>query len=94
MRYVLLDTAFTAAEDQAVGASPANVGLVGADGMMYWPSWVPRPQPFLLQYVESQPLSPGDRVSGVIGYAIPQDVVIDSVVYNPEGNRYLSLVDL
>jgi hypothetical protein len=55
---------------------------------------VPRPQPFLLQYVEAQPMSPGDRVSGVIGYAIPQDTVISSIVYSPEGNRYLSLVDM
>ncbi len=93
-RYVVLDTAFEAAPDQAIQASPSNVGLVGADGTIYWPGWVPRPQPFLLQYAESQPLSPGDRVSGVIGFVIPQDTVIDRVVYNPEGNRFLPLVDL
>ena len=93
-RYVLLDMVFDAAEDQAIQATPGSVGLVGTDGMIYWPAWVPRPQPFLLQYLESQPLSPGDRVSGVVGFAIPQDVEIDSVVYNHEGNRYLPLADL
>ena len=94
LRYVALDAVFEAAEDQALQASPASVVLVGADGMTYWPTWVPRPQPFLLQYLEAQPLSPADRVSGIIGYAIPEGVVIDSIVYNPEGNRFLSLADL
>jgi hypothetical protein len=94
LRYVLADIAFDAAEDQAIGAIPTSVGLVGADGMVYWPAWVPRPQPFLLQNLEAQPMSPGDRVSGVIGFAIPQGVVIEGVVYNPEGNRFISLVDL
>lgn len=93
-RYVALDAVFEAAEDQALQASPGNVGLVGSNGVLYWPSWVPRPQPFLLQYLESQPLSPGDRVSGLISFSIPADVTIDSVVYNPEGNRYLALADL
>lgn len=93
MRYVVLDTAFEAAADQPLQASPGNVGLVADDGMLYWPSWVPRPQPMVLQNLESQPLSPGDRVSGVIGYAIPQAATIDMVVYNPEGNRYLPVVE-
>jgi hypothetical protein len=93
-RYVVLDMAFEAAEDQAIGASPSSVGLVATDGMVYWPAWVPRPDPFLLQYLESQPLSPGDRISGVVTFAIPQDVEIDFVVYNLEGNRFLSVADL
>ncbi len=93
-RYVILDMVFDAAEDQAIGATPGSVGLVGTDGMVYWPAWVPRPQPFLLQYLEPQPLSPGDRISGVVGFAIPQDVEIGFIVYNNEGNRYLSLADL
>ncbi len=93
-RYVLLDMVFDATDDQAIGANPTSVGLVGADGMIYWPTWVPRPQPFLLQYLESQPLSPGDRISGVVGFAIPDGVVIDYIVYNNEGNRFLPLTDL
>lgn len=94
MRYVVLDTLFEAAEDGALQASPGNVMLVAADGMLYGPSWVPRPQPVLLQYLEAQPLSPGDRVSGVIGFTVPEGSDITAVVYNPEGNRYLPLVDL
>jgi hypothetical protein len=93
-RYVMLEMAFEAAEDQAVWANPGSIGLVAPDGTVYWPTWVSRPQPFLLQYLESTPLSPSDRISGVIGFAVPQGVEIDSVVYNYEGNRFLPVVDL
>ena len=94
LRYVMLEMAFEAAEDQAVWANPGSIGLVAPDGTVYWPTWVSRPQPFLLQYLESTPLSPSDRISGVIGFAVPQGVEIDSVVYNLEGSRFLPVVDL
>jgi antitoxin component HigA of HigAB toxin-antitoxin module len=94
LRYVVLDVAFDAAEDQALYANPAAVAVVGSDSLVYYPTWVPRPQPFLLQNLESTPLSPSDRVSGIVGYAIPQDVQVDSVVYNSESNRFLTIADL
>lgn len=93
-RYVMLETAFEAAVDQAIWANPGSIGLVGMDGTVYWPTWVPRPQPYLLQYLESTPLSPADHISGVIGFAVPQGVEIASVVYNYEGSRFLPVVDL
>ena len=93
-RYVMLEMAFDAAEDQAIWANPGSIGLVGMDGTVFWPTWVPRPQPFLLQYLESTPLSPSDHVSGVIGFAVPQALEIASVVYNYEGDRFIPVVDL
>lgn len=93
-RYVVLDVAFEAAEDQAIWANPGSVALVGADGMLYWPTWIARPVPYLLQYLESTPLSPSDRISGILGYVIPQDAQVESVVYNSEGNRFLPIADL
>ena len=63
-------------------------------GVMYWPTWIPRPQPYLLQDVESTPLSPGDRVSGFVGYALPEGVGIDAVLYNGESDRFLPVADL
>lgn len=86
-RYVGLDAAFAAAEDQASYAAPGSVILVATDGRTFSPSWVPRPRPYLLQDVESTPLSPGDRVSGFLGYVLPLDVQVESIVYNPESGR-------
>ena len=94
MRYVALDTAFEAAADQAIWAYPGSILIVGSDGVTYWPAWIPRPQPYLLQDVQSTPLSPGDHVSGFLGYVLPQDVQVDLVVYNSEGNRFLPIADL
>jgi hypothetical protein len=93
-RFVGLDLAFEAATDQALWAYPGSVSIVGTDGVMYWPTWVPRPQPYLLQDVESTPLSPGDRVSGFVGYQLPEGVAVDAVVYNADYDRYLPVADL
>ena len=93
-RYVMLDVAFQAAEDQAMQAAPSGVFLIGADGTMHRPVRIPRVPPVLLQDLEAQPLSPGDRVSGVVGFAIPQDQVLSGVVDSPEYDRFVPLVDL
>jgi hypothetical protein len=92
--YVGLDLAFEAAADQALWAYPGSVSAVGTDGVMYFPTWVPRPQPYLLQDVESTPLSPSDRVSGFVGYLLPEGVSVDAVVYNSDYDRYLPVADL
>lgn len=94
LRYVGLDVAFQAAEDQAFWPNPGGMLIVGTDGVTYWPTWIPRPQPYLLQDVQSTPLSPGDRVSGFVGYALPEGVGIDAVLYNGEYDRFLSVADL
>jgi hypothetical protein len=92
--YVGLDLAFEAAADQAVWAYPSSVLIIGSDGVVYYPTWVSRPQPYLLQDVESTPLSPGDRVSGFVGYTLPEGVTVDAVMYNSDYDRYLLLADL
>jgi hypothetical protein len=93
-RYVGLDVALQAADDQAFRANPGGFVVVGTDGVMYWPIWVPRPQPYLLQDVESTPLSPGDRVSGFVGYALPEGVSVDAVLYNADYDRFVPVADL
>ena len=49
--YVGRRPAFEAAADQALWAYPGSMLVVGSDGVMYRPTWVPRPQPYLLQDV-------------------------------------------
>jgi hypothetical protein len=93
-RFVGLDVAFEAASDQAMWAYPASVMIMGSDGVLYWPTWVPRPQPYLLQDAQATPLSPGDRISGFVGYALPEGVTPDLVFYAPEYDRFLPLADL
>ncbi len=93
-RYVLLTSAFEAADDQPMYADPRVVYLVDSVGVVYRPVQVPRPAGELLQDLDIQPLSPTDRVSGVIGYQVPANAVINSIVYAPESSRFVTLADL
>jgi hypothetical protein len=93
-RYVLLDIAFEALEDQAMTANPSAIQLLSADGTLIRPGFVPRPEGEMLQNLEAQPLSPADRVSGAVGFLVPADVVLDSIVYAPDSWRVVPLVDL
>jgi hypothetical protein len=93
-RFVLLTTAFEAAADQALHADPRLVFLVDSNGSVYRPGRIARPEGELLQDLDLQPLSPEDRVSGVIGYTVPADAVLASIVYNSEGNRFVPIADL
>ena len=43
---------------------------------------------------QATPLSPGDRISGFVGYALPEGVAPDLVLYSPEYDRFLPLADL
>lgn len=92
--YVGLDLAFEAAADQALWAYPGTILVVGTDGVMYHPTWVPRPQPYLLQDIETTPLSPGDRVSGFVGYTLPEGISVDTVIYNADYDRLLPIAEL
>jgi len=93
-RFVLLTTAFEAAEDQAMRADPGLVYLKDSNGTLYRPTQVYRPEGELLQNLEIQPLSPTDRISGVIGYQLPVDTALDSILYGPEGNRFVPVADI
>jgi len=93
-RYVMLTMAFEAAQDQAMHADPRAVWLVDASGSVYRPVGIARPAPQLMQDLDIQPLSPGDRISGVIGFQVPADAVLDSIVYASEGSRYVAVTDL
>jgi hypothetical protein len=93
-RYVLLDVAFEALEDQAMAANPNALHLLSDDGSLIRPASVPRPAGELLQNLEGQSLSPSDRISGAVGFIIPSDLVVDGVVYWPDNWRIIPLIDL
>lgn len=93
-RYVLVTAAFEAAADQPMVADPWSLMLIDERGVLYRPTVLPRPEGELLQDIDRQALSPGDRVSGVLGYVVPTTAVMEGVVYGPEHNRFLALADL
>ena len=90
-RYVLLTVVFEAAMDQSFWADPNAVVLQDTSGFLRGPVGVPRAQPVTVPDFQSQTLGPGDRVSGAIGYIVPADASLSSVLYVPERNRYVPL---
>jgi hypothetical protein len=92
-RYVLLTTVFEAAEDQALTAEPGGIVLQSSDGFLVGPSRVPRPPDAVIPEIQSQQMAPGDRISGVIGYIVPDTLDVARVVYRADGSRFLPLVE-
>jgi hypothetical protein len=93
-RYVLLTMVFEAAPDAALWADPSGLFVQDDTGRLHYPSHVPRPAGELMQDLDRQPLSPEDRVSGMVGYQVPLGVAIERVLYSPEWNRFLSLAEV
>jgi hypothetical protein len=93
-QFVMLTAAFEAAADQALFADPRVIFLVDSNGSVYRPTRITRPAGELLQELDIQPLSPEDRVSGVIGYTVPADAVIAGIIHNSEPSRFVPIADL
>ena len=94
MRYVGLIVAFTAADDQTLEANANSVLLHDTDGYLYQPTYVQRPADVLQPDLQSQEMAPGNRISGFIGYSLPQDAVVDEIIYTPETYRAVSVVNV
>jgi len=90
-RYVLLTVVFEAAEDQAMYADPYSLTLQDANGYLIGLQNVPRPPENVRPNLEAQTMSPGDRVSGYVGYVVPADLPIAAVMWSPEGGRLITL---
>jgi hypothetical protein len=82
-RYVGLTVRFEAAQDKRLDAEPSNLRIEDAEGYVYLPTEIPRPPDALPPDLADQPLQPGDRVSGLVGFALPKEAVIDEILYSP-----------
>jgi hypothetical protein len=94
-RYVVLTVSFDAnTADQAFDTTPYNVKLRDTNGNMINPGSVYRPADVTVPDLQPQTLAPGNRVSGVIGFIVPEDAQIDDILYLPQSYRFITLADL
>lgn len=93
-RYVGLTVVFTAADDQQLDANQYSVVIRDTDGYLYVPQFVPRPADDPIPDLQSQTLAPGNRISGFVGYILPEGAAIDEVVYTTSTYVALQLVDV
>ena len=93
-RYVLLTVAFEAADDKPFEAHPSDIILQDTDGFLWSYTDVTRPSDATPKELQSQDLAAGDRVSGAIGFVVPESSIIDQVFYQPtSGGRLITVVD-
>ena len=93
-RYVLLTVAFENTGGQPLEADPNDLLLRGVNGSLWTPTTVPRPDDVAIPELQNQQMAPGNRVSGVVGFVVPEEVELDQVFYQPESGRLILLADI
>lgn len=91
-RYLLMTVSFEATGDQPLDADPYDLLLRDTDGFVWSHASVPREDDSAPE-LQSQTLSPGNRISGVVGFQIPENSELAELFWQPESGRLIRLVD-
>ena len=93
-RFVVLQPVFENTGQLPFYADPNDFLVRDTSGRMSYQTTVYQPVGFSVPTLEGQTTSPGDRVSGYVGFAVPTDAQLVDVLYYPESARISTLVDL
>jgi hypothetical protein len=94
MRYVGLDVVFENTGALVYDANPTEIYLRTAEGDLYYAAGFTREDVSVVPDLAAQPLAPGDRISGFVGYTIPTDATVVAIDYWPESGRRAMIGDL
>jgi hypothetical protein len=90
-RFVMVQPVFENTGEVPYYADPYDFYVRDATGQLMGPTTVYRPPEISVATLEAQTLSPGDRISGYVGFQVPADAVIADVLYFPESGRVVSI---
>lgn len=93
-RFVMLQPVFENSGALPYWVDPYDLYLRDAAGHVYTVASVYRPPGFSVPLLESQMTSPGDRLSGYVGYEVPADAELTDVLYYQDSSRFVTLADL
>jgi hypothetical protein len=93
-RYVLLEVTIENTGNVGLDISPGSFVVHDADGYLWTYSGLPREPDVPVPDLASQQLAPGSRVSGVVGFVLPEDVEIAAIVYQPISSRLITLYEV
>jgi hypothetical protein len=93
-RYVAVDVAFDADAGNRFEISPYTIVLQDDAGFLWNQASLPLPDDALIPELSSQTLGPGSRVTGVVGFVVPEGREPAQVFYQPESSRLIPLLNL
>jgi hypothetical protein len=93
-RFVMVQPVFENSGEVPFYADPFDFYLRDATGLLVGPTTVYRPPEISIATLEAQTLSPGDRISGYVGFQVPADAAISDVLYFPESGRVATVAQV
>jgi hypothetical protein len=94
MRFVAVQPVFENSGSVPYYADPFDVYLRDATGQLYSATSITRPPAIAVATLEAQTLSPGDRISGYVGFQVPTDAAVTDVLYFPESGRVVTVAQV
>lgn len=93
-RYVLLTVVFENIGPGPFETRPDQIALQDAAGFIWSSASVERGEDVTIPILRSVEMAPGDRVSGVVAFQIPDEAEPARVLYQPESSRMLILANV
>src|SRR5215204_1443202 len=93
-RYVAVNIAFDADAGNRFDIAPSEIVLQDDAGFIWNQASMELAEDALIPQLSSQTLGPGSRVTGVIGFAVPEGRTPAQVLYQPESSRIIPLLNL
>src|SRR5215217_292228 len=93
-RYVAVNVAFDADAGNRFDIAPSEIVLQDDAGFIWNQASMELAEDALNPQLSSQSLGPGSRVTGVIGFAVPEGRTPARVLYQPESSRIIPLLNL
>jgi hypothetical protein len=93
-RYVVASVAFDADAGGRFDIAPWTIVLQDDAGFLWNQASLILPDDALVPELSSQTLAPGSRVTGLVGFVVPEDRAPARIFYQPESSRLVPLVDL
>ncbi len=93
-RYVAVNVAFDADAGTRFEISPYTIVLQDDAGFLWNQASMVLAEDALIPELSSQDLGPGSRVTGVVGFLVPEGRTPARVLYQPESSRLIPLQDL
>jgi len=90
MRYVGLQVRIENTGNSVFNADPSDIYLRTDAGALIYPAGISRTDTTIPD-LQNQPLSPGDRISGFVGYAVPADATVMTIELWPDSGRRMTL---